>query len=289
VDSTITSPIPRYNLAVEFSLAHSPDADDAFMFFALASGHVDTGGLTFRHILKDIQTLNAEAQAQTYDITALSVAAYPMLAAKYQLLTSGASMGDGYGPIIVSAKPMAKDTLAGARIAIPGMLTSAHLALRIYMQPDEPQVEAVYFEDIGKRVLAGDLAAGVLIHEGQLTYAAEGLHCVEDLGVWWKRKTGLPLPLGVNAVKRSLPADIKAKLAAILRESIRYSLEHRQEALDYALSFGRGLERGKADKFVGMYVNDWTLDLGQKGKDAVKLFLKLGYPDMSELKVDFAE
>jgi 1,4-dihydroxy-6-naphthoate synthase len=289
LDSTIRAPVALYNRGVEIALAHSPDADDAFMFYALASGHVDTGGLTFRHILKDIQTLNAEAQAETYDITALSVAAYPMLAAKYQLLTSGASMGDGYGPIIVSAKPMAKDALAGARIAIPGMFTSAYLALRIYMQPDEPQVEAVYFEDIGKRVLAGGFAAGVLIHEGQLTYAAEGLHLVEDLGVWWKRKTGLPLPLGVNAVKRSLPADIKAKLAAILRESIRYSLEHRQEALDYALSFGRGLERGKADTFVGMYVNDWTLDLGNEGKDAVKLFLKLGYPDMPELKVDFAE
>jgi 1,4-dihydroxy-6-naphthoate synthase len=198
-------------------------------------------------------------------------------------------MGDGHGPIIVSAKPMVREELAGGRIAIPGMFTSAYLALRIYMQPDEPQVEAVYFEDIGKRVLAGDFAAGVLIHEGQLTYAAEGLQMVEDLGVWWKQKTGLPLPLGVNAVKRSLPADIKSKLAAILRESIRYSLEHRQEALDYALSFGRGLERGKADTFVGMYVNDWTLDLRQEGKDAVKLFLKLGYPDMPELKVDFAE
>jgi 1,4-dihydroxy-6-naphthoate synthase len=259
------------------------------MFYALAAGHIDTGSLTFRHVLKDIQTLNSEAQAETYDITALSVAAYPMLAAKYQLLTSGASMGDGYGPIIVSAKPLTREDLSGARIAIPGVFTSAYLALRIYMQPDEPKVEPVYFEDIGKRVLAGDFAAGVLIHEGQLTYAVEGLHCVEDLGIWWKRETGLPLPLGMNAMKRSLSADLKHELARILKASIAYSLDHRQEALDYALSFGRGLERGKADTFVGMYVNDFTLDLGQSGKDAVKLFLKLGYPDMPELQVDFAE
>jgi 1,4-dihydroxy-6-naphthoate synthase len=289
LDSTIHAPVALYNRGVEITLAHSPDADDAFMFYALASGHIETDGLTFRHVLKDIQTLNAEAQAETYDITALSVAAYPMLAAKYQLLTSGASMGDGYGPIIVSAKPTAREELAGARIAIPGMFTSAYLALRIYMQPNEPQVEAVYFEDIGRRVLAGDFAAGVLIHEGQLTYAAEGLHLVEDLGVWWKRKTGLPLPLGVNAVRRDMPEYLKLELARILKASISFSLDHRQEALDYALSFGRGLERGKADTFVGMYVNDWTLDLGKEGKDAVKLFLKLGYPDMPELKVDFAE
>lgn len=272
---------------MEITLAHSPDADDAFMFYALASGHIDTGGLSFRHVLKDIQSLNAEAQAQAYDITALSVAAYPMLAAKYQLLTSGASMGDGYGPIIVSAKPMAREELAGARIAIPGKLTSAYLALRIYMQPDEPQVEAVYFEDIGKRVLAGDFASGVLIHEGQLTYAAEGLHLVEDLGLWWKRETGLPLPLGVNAVKRDFPDNLKIELARILKASISYSLEYRQEALDYALSFGRGLERRKADTFVGMYVNDYTLDLGASGRQAVQLFLERGYPDSAKVKVDF--
>lgn len=272
---------------MEITLAHSPDADDAFMFYALASGHVDTGGLTFRHVLKDIQSLNAEAQAQAYDITALSVAAYPMLAAKYQLLTSGASMGDGYGPIIVSAKPMVREELASARIAIPGKLTSAYLALRIYMQPNEPQVEAVYFEDIGKRVLAGDFAAGMLIHEGQLTYAAEGLHLVEDLGVWWKRETGLPLPLGVNAVRLDLPEDLKLELARILKASIAYSLEHRQEALDYALSFGRGLERGKADTFVGMYVNDYTLDLGASGRQTIQLFLERGYPDSIKAEVDF--
>ncbi len=272
---------------MEITLAHSPDADDAFMFYALASGYVDTGSLSFTHILKDIQTLNAEAQAETYDITALSVAAYPSLADKYQLLTSGASMGDGYGPIIVSAKPMARGELAGARIAIPGKLTSAYLALRLYMQPDEPLVEAVYFEDIGKRVLAGDSAAGVLIHEGQLTYAAEGLHLVEDLGVWWKRETGLPLPLGVNAVRRDMPENLKLELARILKATIAYSLDHRQEALDYALSFGRGLERGKADTFVGMYVNDYTLDLGDLGKHAVQLFLERGYPDSLKAKVDF--
>jgi 1,4-dihydroxy-6-naphthoate synthase len=271
VDSTITRPRSRYNPSVEISLAHSPDADDAFMFYALASGHIDTGSLSFRHILKDIQTLNAEAQAETYDITALSVAAYPMLAAKYQLLTSGASMGDGYGPIVVSAWPMTREELAGARIAIPGKLTSAYLALRIYMQPNEPQVEAVYFEDIGKRVLAGDFAAGLLIHEGQLTYASDGL----------------PLPLGVNAVRRDMPENLKFELARILKASIAYSLDHRQEALDYALSFGRGLERGKADTFVGMYVNDWTLDLGDMGKQAVQLFLEQGYPDSLKVKVDF--
>lgn len=274
---------------MEITIAHSPDADDAFMFYGLAKGLVDTGSLVFRHALKDIQALNAEAQAGTYDVTALSVAAYPSLADKYQLLASGASMGDGYGPIVVSAQPMAQEELAGARIAIPGKLTSAYLTLRIYMQPNEPEVEPVYFEDIGRRVSAGDFAAGVLIHEGQLTYASEGLFLVEDLGAWWKQETGLPLPLGVNAVKRDLPEGLKLELARILKASIAYSLEHRQEALDYALSFGRGLERRKADTFVGMYVNDYTLDIGKIGRDAIKAFLEKGYPNLASLKVDILD
>lgn len=277
---------------MRITLAHSPDADDAFMFYGIAKGLVDTRGLEFVHELKDIQTLNKAALEGIYDVTALSVAAYPEVADKYQILTCGASMGDGYGPIVVSARPMSLEELKDVRIAIPGEKTSAFLALRLFLRPNEPNASEVFFDDITRAVLAGEHAAGVLIHEGQLTYAHEGLHLIVDLGRWWKEKTGLPLPLGVNAVRRSLRNKVKANIARVLQAGIKHSLDNRKDALAYALSFGRGVETGKADRFVGMYVNEMTLNLGDTGKKAVCLFLKEGYPhtpDDRVLNPDFIE
>jgi 1,4-dihydroxy-6-naphthoate synthase len=277
---------------MRITLAHSPDADDAFMFYGIAKGLVDTRGLEFVHELKDIQTLNEAAREGVYDVTAISVAAYPEVADKYQILTCGASMGDGYGPIVVSARPMLAAELKDARLAIPGEKTSAYLALRLFMQPDKPNTGAVFFDDIPRAVLSGEYDAGVLIHEGQLTYADDGLHLIVDLGVWWKEKTDLPLPLGVNAVRRSLPNEVKVDIARVLHAGIKHSLDYREDALTYALSFGRGLETGKADRFVGMYVNEMTLDIGDAGKEAVRLFLKEGYPDAADPRMqnpDFIE
>src|SRR5512138_2886712 len=258
-------------------VAHSPDSDDAFMFYGLASGAVRAEGLEFVHELSDIETLNQAAREGRYEITALSVHAYPHLADRYLLLDSGASFGDGYGPTVVvpASSPIRKlEELSGKRIAIPGRWTSAALALSLRLPRHEPVV--MDFKAVGEAAKRGEVAAGLVIHEGQLTAAEEGLRIVEDLGRSWKAATGLPLPLGLNAVRRDLPADVRRAAAVAWKASIDYGLAHRGEALDYAMTFARGLDRGKADTFVGMYVNDWTRELGAVGRAAVARFLGEG-------------
>lgn len=256
---------------LKITLAHSPDADDAFMFYALAKDLIDTHGLDFEHHLKDIQSLNEEARTEKYDVTALSFAVYPELADRYALLSSGASIGDGYGPLVVSKDPVAAEALHAKRVAVPGADTSAFISLKLFA----PDVETVVmdFDEVQHAVLDGRVEAGVIIHEGQLTYQDMGLRKVLDLGEWWKEETGLPLPLGCNAIRRSLGDQLMRQISVILRESIQYSLDHREAALDYALGFGRGLDRSRGDEFVGMYVNDLTIDYGDRGREAVRLFL----------------
>ena len=255
-------------------LAHSPDSDDAFMFYALADGQIDTDGISYVHELQDIETLNGRALRGELDVTAVSIHAYAYLSDRYALLPHGASMGDGYGPILVASKPMTRDQIAGKRIAVPGLMTSAYLALKLY-QPDFVPVPTP-FDKIQNAVQRGDVDAGLLIHEGQLTYKDEGFHLVADMGVWWKEKTGLPLPLGGNVIRKDMPGDLQRKVSRHLRESIAFGLDHRKNALDHAMRYARGLERSKADTFVGMYVNDWTLDYGDRGRKAIRLFLEEG-------------
>ena len=253
-------------------VAHSPDSDDAFMFFALAKGLIDTGDLRFEHVLSDIESLNREAFEGTYEVTAVSIHAYAHLDDRYALLGSGASMGDGYGPVLVAREPVAVEDLPSLRVAIPGTLTSAALALKMW----NPNLDTVVrpFDAIMPAVRSGDVDAGVVIHEGQLTWKDEGFHSLVDLGVWWAEETGgLPLPLGGNVIRRNLGAEMTTRVAALLRESIEYSLEHREAALDYALDYGRGLDRDKADRFVGMYVNELTVDYGERGRKALHEFL----------------
>jgi 1,4-dihydroxy-6-naphthoate synthase len=255
-------------------LAHSPDSDDAFMFYALADGQIDTQGISYVHELQDIETLNGRALRGELDVTAVSIHAYAYLSDQYALLPHGASMGDGYGPMLVSTKPMTREDIAGQRIAVPGLMTSAYLALRLF-QPDFIPV-VVPFDQIEKAVLGGGVVAGLLIHEGQLTYKEDGLHLIADMGAWWLEKTGLPLPLGGNVIRKDMPRDLQKKVSRHLRESIAYGLDHRKNALDHAMRYARGLDRGKADTFVGMYVNDWTLDYGERGRRAIRLFLDEG-------------
>jgi 1,4-dihydroxy-6-naphthoate synthase len=253
-------------------IAHSPDSDDAFMFYALAKGLMDTGGYEFEHVLADIESLNRAAFDGTYEVTAVSIHAYAHLDDRYALLSSGASMGDGYGPVVVTGRELSVEELASGRIAIPGTLTSAALALKLW----NPSLTTVVmpFDEIMPAVHAGQVDGGVVIHEGQLTWAEEGLHRVVDLGIWWSGETGgLPLPLGGNVIRRDLGDATTARLAGVLRDSIQYSLDHRQEALDYALEYGRGLDRTTADQFVGMYVNELTVDYGERGRAAVREFL----------------
>jgi 1,4-dihydroxy-6-naphthoate synthase len=260
-------------------LAHSPDSDDAFMFYGLRANAVDTEGIAYVHELADIETLNRRALAGELAITAVSFHAYAYLADRYLLLPHGASFGDGYGPCVVTRDqpdaPRALADLAGARVAIPGELTSAALALRLYAPVAATAV--VPFDQIGAAVLAGELDAGVLIHEGQLTWMDEGFRLLADLGALWKQETGLPLPLGGNVVRKDLGPERIAKVSRALGASIAYALDHREEALTDALRFARGLSRENADRFVGMYVNDWTRAYGPKGKEAVRLFLARGY------------
>jgi len=256
-------------------LGHSPDSDDAFMFYALASGKLDTGSLRFEHVLKDIQTLNQWACEGRLEITALSVHAYAYAYSCYDLLSHGASMGDGYGPVVVARAPTSPESLKGAPIAVPGLMTSAYLALRLFLPDFDPVV--VPFDRIMERVAQGEVQAGLLIHEGQLTHSSMGLHTVADLGAWWKEKTGLPLPLGVNAVRKDLSHDLKIQTSHLLRQSIHYSLSHRKEALAYALQFARDMDPALADRFVGMYVNDLTLDMGEAGRKSIELFLRKGF------------
>jgi 1,4-dihydroxy-6-naphthoate synthase len=255
-------------------LAHSPDSDDAFMFYALADGQIDTQGIEYVHELQDIETLNGRAMRGELDVTAVSIHAYAYLSDRYALLPHGASMGDGYGPMLVSRNPMTREQVAGKRVAVPGMMTSAYLALKLY-EPDFIPV-VVPFDQVGDVVMNGQVDAGLLIHEGQLTYKDEGLHLVADMGAWWLEKTGLPLPLGGNVIRKDMPPDVQRKVSRHLRQSIAYGLDHRKSALDHAMRYARGLERSKADEFVGMYVNDWTLDYGERGRAAIRLFLDEG-------------
>jgi 1,4-dihydroxy-6-naphthoate synthase len=252
-------------------VAHSPDSDDAFMFYALAEGKIDTEGLTYVHELQDIESLNQRALMGELEVTAVSIHAYAYLTDRYALLPSGASMGDRYGPRLVSRTPATRADVRGKQIAIPGMRTSAYLALRLY----EPDFVAVptQFDEIEQAVLDGAVDMGLLIHEGQLTYQDNGLHLVADMGAWWYEETGLPLPLGGNVVRKDFGSDLMLKISRHLKASIAYALEHRAKALDHAMLFARGLDRAKADEFVGMYVNDWTLDYGLRGREAIRLFL----------------
>jgi len=253
-------------------VGHSPDSDDAFMFYALTHDKLDTGGLRFVHQLEDIETLNKRALRQELDVSAVSIHAFAYLADHYALLASGSSMGDRYGPTLVAREPVSLDDLRGRTIAVPGLLTTAYLTLQLCLGRDVPIV-VMPFDQILPAVALGRVDAGLLIHEGQLYYRDRGLHKVVDLGEWWFEETGLPLPLGGNVVRKDLGAAMVTRIARLLKESIRFALEHRQEALDYALRYARGLDPAVADRFVGMYVNDWTVDYGPRGREAVRTLL----------------
>jgi len=255
-------------------VAHSPDSDDAFMFYALAAGKIDTEGLTYVHELQDIETLNQRAMRGELEVTAVSIHAYAYLSDQYALLPHGASMGDKYGPRLVAREPMSRADLRGKRIAIPGKLTSAYLALRLFEPDFDPVV--IPFDQIEDAVVDKKADVGLLIHEGQLTFGDKGLHLIQDLGEWWFGETGLPLPLGGNVIRKDLGPDLTRKISRHLRDSIAYGLDHRKAALDHSMQYARGLDRSKADTFVGMYVNDWTLDYGERGREAVRLLLDRG-------------
>jgi 1,4-dihydroxy-6-naphthoate synthase len=258
----------------EIKLAHSPDSDDAFMFYGLATHKLPTPGYKYTHVLKDIQSLNEEALTETYDVTAVSFAAYPSLRDKYILLDCGASFGEGYGPIVVSTKSIKPQDLKGKRIGVPGLKTTAYLTLKLF----QPDFEAVVmpFDKIMEAVKNEVVEAGLLIHEGQLFFQQLGLHRIIDLGIWWTEQTNLPLPLGGNAVRRALGPDLGRLVAKTIRDSVSYSLEHREEALNYAMQFARDMDPELADKFVGMYVNKWTLGYGDKGRKAVCELIERG-------------
>ncbi|MGH7719553.1 MAG: menaquinone biosynthesis family protein [Gemmatimonadaceae bacterium] len=255
-------------------VAHSPDSDDAFMFYALAAGKIDTGDLAYVHELQDIETLNQRALRGDLEVTAVSIHAYAYLTDRYALLPHGSSMGDRYGPRLVARAPLDKAGVRGKRIAIPGPMTTAYLALKLY----EPHFTAVPtpFDQIEDAVANGNVDLGLLIHEGQLTFTDRGLHLVADLGEWWYEETGLPLPLGGNVVRKDLGDQLMRTISRHLRASIAYGLDHRTSALDHAMRFARGLDRARADTFVGMYVNEWTLDYGDRGRQAVHTLLERG-------------
>lgn len=269
-------------MTTTIQVAHSPDSDDAFMFYALAEGKIDTGDLRYEHELCDIETLNQRARNKELDVSAVSIHAYAYIANEYALLSSGSSMGDGYGPRLVARNAPPADRLTGSatvraaakgkRIAVPGLLTTAYLALRLW-QPDF-EVVVVPFDEIEAAVHRGDVELGLIIHEGQLTYADDGLHLWADMGEWWLAETGLPLPLGGNVVRRDLGRDVVEQVARDLRDSIVYSLEHRAEALAHAAQYNRGISEARTDEFVGMYVNQWTVDYGERGRAAVRLLLE---------------
>jgi 1,4-dihydroxy-6-naphthoate synthase len=262
------------------SLGHSPDPDDAFMFYALARDLVPCHGLRFEHILQDIQTLNERATRGELDITAISIHAYAYVSDQYALLPNGASMGDGYGPMLVARKPYTREEIAGLKIAVPGTMTSAFLALQIWLgKPGaDLNIEVVPFDRILDVVEKGDADVGLVIHEGQLTYQRQGLVLCEDLGVWWGRENeGLPLPLGGNVIHKRFQPEMRSQISDILRSSIQYALDHREPAVQHALQFGRGLDAESADRFVGMYVNHWTVDYGERGRESIRRFLNLGF------------
>ncbi len=261
--------------AREITVAHSPDSDDAFMFYGLATKKVCVQGLKFTHTLCDIETLNRRAMQGVYDVTAISFHAYPYIQDKYALLNSGGSVGEGYGPMIVSSRPFGLEEIKRTRIAIPGTLTTAYLALKLFAPRVETEV--VPFDQIIPQVLEGKHEAGLIIHEGQLTYGNAGLYRVVDLGKWWRDVTGLPLPLGGNAIRRDLGPELIQQVGQALRDSIKYALEHRDEALQYAMQFARDLDAQLADQFVGMYVNERTLDYGDSGREAISRLLEMGH------------
>ena len=267
--STVSSPIR------EITVAHSPDSDDAFMFYGLATNKVRVPGLKFRHTLCDIEKLNRQAQEGVYDVTAISFHAYPYIQENYALMSCGGSVGEGYGPMLVATRAFTPDEIKSKKIAVPGKLTTAYLALELFA----PGIETVVvpFDQIIPQILEGKHEAGLIIHEGQLTYDKSGLHRVVDLGKWWLKVTGLPLPLGGNAIRRSLGPETMASVTQALRESIQYAIDHREEALAYAMQFARDLDTQLADKFVGMYVNERTLDYGDDGREAVKRLLDMGH------------
>jgi 1,4-dihydroxy-6-naphthoate synthase len=253
-------------------VGHSPDPDDAFMFHALANDKIPTGGLRFEHQLQDIETLNRRAMNGELEVSAVSIHAYSYLLDKYALLPSGCSMGDRYGPMVVARNAMSIDDLKRVKIAVPGTMTTAFLTLRLLL-PDGFEYDVIPFDQIIDAVSSGKYEAGLIIHEGQLTFQNQGLKLIVDLGVWWMEKTGLPLPLGGNVVRRDLGSALMKKISDLLKQSIQYSLDHRQEALQHALQYARDMDVSLADKFVGMYVNDWTLDYGPRGREAVRRLL----------------
>jgi len=259
----------------EITVAHSPDSDDAFMFYGLATNKVRVPGLRFTHTLCDIETLNQKARAGVYDVTAISFHAYPYIQDEYTLMACGGSVGEGYGPMVVSPRPFTPDEIRAKRIAVPGKLTTAYLALQLFAPGVETEV--VPFDQIIPQLLEGKHAAGLIIHEGQLTYDKAGLHRVVDLGRWWQKMTGLPLPLGGNAIRRALGPKLSLAVTTALRDSIQYALDHREEALSYAMQFARDLDSATADRFVGMYVNERTLDYGADGREAVRRLLDMGH------------
>ena len=258
----------------EIVCAHSPDSDDAYMFYGLATRKIRSTKVNFSHVLEDIESLNRKATEGVYDLTAVSYHAYPYIADKYTLMASGSSIGDGYGPTVISSKPLGLMELKGKRVAIPGKMTTAYLTLKL-LEPDfEPIV--MRFDQIMQAVADHTVDAGLIIHEGQLTYSRSGFHSVVDLGKWWKKTTNLPLPLGANALLRRLPDDIKSECSRLMKESIQYALDH-SEALEYAMQFAKDLETPLAEKFVGMYVNHYTVDCGEQVPKAAQLLLDMGY------------
>jgi 1,4-dihydroxy-6-naphthoate synthase len=261
------------------TLGHSPDPDDAFMFYGLAKGLIETPGLQFEHILQDIQTLNERATRGELDVSAISIHAYAYVSDQYALLPSGASMGDGYGPMLISPKKLTREEIATRRIAVPGKMTSAFLALQLWLNKpaSELNIVVVPFDEIFKAVRAGQADVGLIIHEGQLTYRNEGLELCEDLGIWWGRENdGLPLPLGGNVIHKRHEPQQRRRISNILTQSIQFSLDHRPEAVLHALQYARDMGRDLADQFVGMYVNHWTLDYGERGRESIRRFLNRG-------------
>jgi len=259
----------------EIKVAHSPDSDDAFMFYGMATNKVRVPGVKFTHTLCDIETLNRKALNGSYDITAVSFHAYPYIQEHYALMPSGGSVGEGYGPMIVASRSMSPADVRKVKIAVPGTMTTAYLALKLFAP--EAITEVVPFDEIIPRVLDGKFEAGLIIHEGQLTYGKAGLHRIVDMGKWWRDLTRMPLPLGGNAIKRDLGPTLTASCCNALRDSIQYALDHREEALQYAMQFARDLDVQQADKFVGMYVNERTLDYGPEGREAVRRLLEMGH------------
>jgi 1,4-dihydroxy-6-naphthoate synthase len=275
---------------MKITIAHSPDSDDAFMFYGLARGGVPTGGLEVEHVLADIETLNRRAREGRHEVTAISFHAYPYVADTYALMPCGGSIGDGYGPLLVAREPIAPRAVASRTVAVPGTLTSACLALRLFAPGVETRV--VPFDRILDEVREGRADVGLVIHEGQLTYGGEGLVKVADLGAWWKEETGLPLPLGGNAVRRDLGPEMMGRLTRLVREAVRHSLAHRPQALEYAMGFARGMDPEVADRFVGMWVNDMTVEMGDRGRRAVQAFLDRGFAAgvvPARVAVDFVE